>query len=380
MNSIEDLISDLENKDFDYFLEKMLDEIPDNIDKREGSIVYDAIAPCAMVMAERSIDMINYLKQSHIKTATGEFLDYFANDKGTSREQATYAKVVASITDENNNIVTSVEVGDIYDSMGSDSILYHVISSNPDGTYNLMADVAGSSANLYTGQILPVTPNESVNLATITSVYAPAKDSESDDSLRERLTSPNIYISYGGNITDYQKMIAGIDDVGEVQVYPAFNGGGTVKLVILDNDYNVANAKLISEVKNVIDPDDNSGLGYGLAPIGHKVTVTTPEVLNINVTANVVSDGKIDKTTLNNNIKRNLSAYFETLKRSWAKSDNNHYSMTIYRSQILAIILQTDHVVNAELPLLNGQEEDINLIFDNDKSQLPALKDVIIND
>lgn len=380
-DTLDDLIKKLESQDYDYFLNKMLDQLPDDIDKREGSIVFDAIAPCAMVQAERSMDIINYLKQSHIETASGEFLDYFASDKGEVREPATYAKVTASIMDENNNIVTSVEVGDQFASVGADTIMYSVIAQNSDGTYMLQAEEIGSSANLYIGRILPVTPNDSVNIATIKEVSVPARDEESDEELRNRLTSPSSYIAYGGNVTDYQEMVEkNIKDVGAIQIYPSWQGGGTVKLVILDNSFNRASQALQDEVKQTIDPSSDSGMGYGLAPIGHQVTVATPDLLDVTVNVDVVSDNKIDKGVLNKSIEANVKTYFETLKRNWGKRDNNRYSMTIYRSQLMAVILQTNHVVNAKLPLLNGQEKDIVMTFNGDKSQLPNLKDVVIND
>ena len=46
-----DLIEQLQEKNFDYWLELVLSYVPENIDKREGSIIYDAVAPLAMVLA-----------------------------------------------------------------------------------------------------------------------------------------------------------------------------------------------------------------------------------------------------------------------------------------------------------------------------------------
>lgn len=83
---------------------------------------------------------------------------------------------------------------------------------------------------------------------------------------------------------------------------------------------------------------------------------------------------------LNNAIKNSINNYFISLRKSWDKSSNNHYDLTVYRSQILAVVLQTEHVVNAELPKLNGNESDIELTFNNNTSQLPVIKDVVIND
>lgn len=380
MNNVTDLINELNGRDFDYYLDKLMDNVSDDVDKREGSIIYDAIAPAAMAMAEITLENVNYIKQSHISTASGEFLDYFAADKGTAREPATYAKVTASIVDDNKNIVTNIEAGDSFASLGSEPIFYNVVEKNKDGSYLLRAAEPGTYANQYTGQILANTENDSVDWAEIKEVSVPAKDSESDDSLRARLLSPNNYIAYGGNMADYRKIIAGIDDVGAAQVYHGRDGGGIVKLFILDNDFNAASKALLNEVKKIIDPADNSGNGFGLAPIGHKVTVLAPEVLSIDISTKVITDGKVSSSVVADNIKNNLATYFETLRKQWSKQTNNNYDMTIYRAQVLAIILQTDHVVNAELPKLNNADNDIDLVFNDDVSQLPVIKDVIIND
>lgn len=34
---------------FDYIMNRMLESVPDTVDKREGSIIYDALAPAAAV-------------------------------------------------------------------------------------------------------------------------------------------------------------------------------------------------------------------------------------------------------------------------------------------------------------------------------------------
>ncbi|WP_225429208.1 baseplate J/gp47 family protein [Apilactobacillus micheneri] len=375
-----DLIKDLENKDFDYFLNQMLSDVSDDVDKRPGSIIYDAIAPAATLQAERSKDLINYIKQSYISTSTGEFLDWHAQDKGTSREAATNTKATARIIDDNKNIVTNIDIGDRFASMGQDSIFYSVIDKKADGNYLLQAETPGTTPNGYIGQILPVTNNDSISWADITEVYAPARDAEDDENLRARLLSPNSYINYGGNVNDYKAMMANIKDVGAVQIYSAWKGGGTVKLVILDNNLNPATNTLLNEVKVTVDPPDESGLGYGLAPIGHQVTVVAPELFDVTVNIKVTTDGKIGLDILNNEIKSATQNYFNNLRKNWSKDTNFKYSLTIYRSQIMAAILQLEHVVNAEMPKLNNADADLDLTFTNEISQLPNLKDVIIDD
>lgn len=72
--------------------------------------------------------------------------------------------------------------------------------------------------------------------------------------------------AFSGNIADYKKKTKEINGVGAVKVIPVWNGGGTVKLTILDSDYNKASTQLIEKVQEEICPNMNSN-GLGLAPI-----------------------------------------------------------------------------------------------------------------
>ena len=40
---------------FEYLMESMLSRVPDSLDKREGSIIYDALAPAAAELAQMYI-------------------------------------------------------------------------------------------------------------------------------------------------------------------------------------------------------------------------------------------------------------------------------------------------------------------------------------
>ena len=53
----------------------MLASIPDDIDKREGSVIYDALAPTAMALAETYHDMAVLYRRTFAATADGEDLE-----------------------------------------------------------------------------------------------------------------------------------------------------------------------------------------------------------------------------------------------------------------------------------------------------------------
>lgn len=378
-----ELITEFQNKDYDYFLRKMLDAVPDNIDKREGSIIYDALAPAALVMGQQSLDMANVIKETYIKTASGEFLDYRAIEHGTSRYPATQTEAKAKVLNDKKEPLDNVQVGDKFASIGDSPIFYAVTKVNDDLTVELTAEVKGSSANSYIGQILPVTPNDLLSWAEITEITAPARDVESDDHLRARLLSSQSWIAYGGNVADYLDMTSKIDEVGAAQIYPTWNGGGTVKVVILNNNLMPASASLVQKVKNTLDPEDKQAEGYGLAPIDHAVTVTAPEELIVNVDISVKLDDTKVTRYVKDSITKAVEGYFQSLRKDWADINQKlgrGYQETIYRSKILSQVMLTEGVVNAKLPSLNDRDADIDLVFTNSKSQLPVVGTVTINE
>ena len=366
-------------QDFDYWLDLMLDNVPDDIDQREGSVIYDALAPAAMVMAQQSLTRANIIKQTYIKTAQGQFLDYRAEEHGTSRYAATQTEVKAKFLDSDGNAINNVQIGDQFASIGETPIFYTVQKINDDLTGELTADDPGTTANSYIGQILPVTSNDSLSWAEITEIVAPARDEETDDHLRDRLLRADDWIAYGGNITDYLAMLNKISEVGAGQVYPVWNGAGTVKLVIVDNSLMPASAELVKKVKNIIDPVDNESQGYGLAPIDHQVTVVAPTPLTVNIAATVNIDGTHGVDIVKDKIKTSIEEYFKLLRQSWNSIDaktGRGYSQTIYRSKILSQIMMVDGVINASVPMLNSADQDIALVFNNQTSQLPVLGEV----
>lgn len=376
-----ELADELEAQNFDYWLNLMLDNVPDDIDKREGSIIYDAVAPAAMVNAQQSLSLANIIRETYIKTAQGEFLDYRAVEHGTSRYTATNAEVKAKFNDDNGKPV-NVEVGDRFASIAESPIFYTVIKSNGDGTAEMQAEEAGTSANSYLGQVLPVTPNDSLAWAEITEITIPARDEENDEHLRARLLNTNSWVAYSGNVADYLNMTSKISDVGATQVYPTWDGPGTVKLVILNNNLMPASSTLVKKVKEEIDPEESTTQGYGLAPIDHRVTVVAPETFKVDITMNVTIADSANADTIKANIKTSLEEFFKSLRKDWDAVNptvGRGYSMTIYRSKILSRVMMIVGVANATMPRLNGKDEDLQLVFNNTVSQLPVLGEVTIN-
>lgn len=76
---------------FEKILKKMLDRIPNTVDKREGSIIYDALAPAAAELQLLYIELETIYKQTFADTADREFLIKRASERNIKPYIATKA-------------------------------------------------------------------------------------------------------------------------------------------------------------------------------------------------------------------------------------------------------------------------------------------------
>lgn len=93
----------LEAYDYEYFINQALSKVPEGIDTREGSIIYDALAPTCYQLAAFIMQLKNVLLETFVVTATGEYLDYRAQETGLERIEATKAIVRARLTREDGS-------------------------------------------------------------------------------------------------------------------------------------------------------------------------------------------------------------------------------------------------------------------------------------
>lgn len=105
-----------------------------------------------------------------------------------------------------------------------------------------------------------------MNSAQLTDLLIPGENTEEDEPFRARIIERLNSRSFGGNVAQYVEEIEAIDGVGAVQVYPVWDGGGTVCCSILGADFLPASSDLVQMVQNAIDPPPGQGLALGLRP------------------------------------------------------------------------------------------------------------------
>lgn len=353
----------LEDYTFEMLMEEALDNVPEGIDIREGSIIYDAMAPVTYRLAEFYMHLKNVMLDTFALTAVGEYLDLRVGERGLERFPATKAVRFGIFKGEDGEPFSDIEIGARFATIETANTIFSVVRGTDEvGKYELECEDEGSVGNAYYGDLLPTETITGLSTAILEEVVTPGRNTESDDDLRDRYYDFLRQTSFGGNWNDYNETVLGLTGVGAVQVYPIWNGGGTVKVSILDSDYNLASDTFLQAVKNILDPAVNSGHGYGLSPIGHQVTVQTPlkKVINVSLHVDVLIGHT--KESVTPHIEDAVKGYFLSLRKSWDDSDELHnYGQTVYRSQIIASILQVEGIANVANVLLNGAESDIPL-------------------
>ena len=176
-----------ENYEYQSILREMLEAVPDTLDKREGSVIYTALAPAALLLAQQNY-MIGYLFDLlFADTSTGDWLDRVVYDFGVTREQATYAlrKIILTGTDGQPS---DFPIGTRF---AINSLTFALSEKKNPGEYHAQCEQAGSQGNLYSGELLPVDNLNGLGSAVLDpEPVIAARDTETDDALRARSTQP----------------------------------------------------------------------------------------------------------------------------------------------------------------------------------------------
>ena len=382
--------SELQVYSYEYLLALALSQVPNTVDKREGSIIYDALAPACYVLAEYFMELYKFGQETSALTATGEWLEMRCKEQGISRNEATPAVKKAIFTKEDGT-PAAASLGNRFSTISEEAPLYYVItdvyrneSGNVvEGAYQATCESPGVEGHQYTGNIIPLDYLPQIATAVLADTIIPGTNAETDDELRSRYFETINSKTFAGNIAHYKEMLLSITGVGAVQIYPVWNGGGTVKVSIVDSTLLPVSNDFLNIVQEKIDPDaieGYSGTGLGQAPIDHRVTVVTPTAVPLTISGTVVLYGGYALPQVQEDVKNALESYLATLRTSWGESSSlNEYSLTIYNAQIIRTILSVPGVANVTNVKVNESSEDIVLSENSTTQEIPTLQEVVLN-
>ena len=385
-----------ENETYEVILERMLDRVSDQLDKRPSSLIYDTHSSTAIELQILYIELEYLIKNSYGDTAAREFLVMLCKDRGITPESATNAVLKGEFTP------TDIDVTGQRFNIGS--LNYVVTEQIAPGQYQVVCETAGVIGNQYLGQMIPMEYIDGLETATLTEVLVPGEDEEETEALRQRYFDSFNEQAFGGNRAAYLEAVRKIDGVGDVKVTRVWNGdirpaemipgikvqtwynsikdtldtevkawletvyeaakekkltiGGTVLVTVVNSlDYGEASSVLLESIQTELDPVQNAGEGYGLAPIGHVVSVKSAETVAVYVTTTVTFEEGSNWTNTKTAIEEVIKAYLLELRQEWAES-----SYLIVRvSQLETRILGVKGVIDITNTKINGSAENLSL-------------------
>lgn len=352
-----------ENMTYERIQKRVLNRVKAQFDKREGSIIFDATAPISFELAEDYIMAEVILKETFASTASRWGLELRAAEYNIYPEQATPAEVEGQFN-------KSIDIGTRFNFDKYNFIVTELIDDK-EHTYKLQCETPGIGGNSCIGDITPITQIGGLEVAKITKLITPGEDEEDTEVFRERYIKALKSKAYGGNGDDYDEKVRKIHGVGGVKTYRCWNGGGTVKCVIIDTQYNSPDDEMIDEVQQALDPTQD-GKGYGVAPIGHIVTVVGATKVPINITGTIAVENGYTLDGLMTSIKDKVNEYLTDKRIEWSTQTDKQY-ITVRSAFILAEILDVKGVKDVDITFTGGATK-INLETD----AIPVLGDITL--
>ena len=337
-----------EDMTYEVILQRMMDRVTakyPNLDNREGSIIFNALAPAALELAVMYTELDNSLSESFVNTASREYVLIACEQMGMD----------VSVFDASAGVhkgIFNVEVP-IGSRWNCDLYNYTVTESlgkETDGyAYRMECETTGTAPNNQTGNLTAITdvPN-GLTTATLVECLIEGENETSDEDVKTAYFEFVNSTVTDGNVSQYERWCSEYEGIGNSKVLPLWNGANTVKVSILSASNRAASDELVAEFQNYLDPNAE-GMGNGVAPIGAFVTVTTATEVPIQVSATVTMK----------------SGYTDTAHITTALE--NYFSQIAYEKSVLAymsvgaVILGADGVDSINDLRLNGSTSDVAL-------------------
>ena len=120
----------------------------------------------------------------------------------------------------------------------------------------------------------------------------------------------------------------------------------------------------IASIKTAIDPTEKQGQGYGLAPIGHTVTVVSVKEKDVNVSMKAELKTGVEQSAAIAEISKIINEYFKELSADWKNKDN--------------VVVRISHIESRILERCNSVEDiDIGTTANGETKSLTLEKDEI---
>jgi uncharacterized phage protein gp47/JayE len=334
-----------ENETQEKIIERMLQKIDNTLDKREGSIVYDMLAPGSIELAQAYMELDNILNFGFADTSYGPYLEMRAAEVGITRKQASQATGRLTFAGPAESVIpagTQVSNGN-EDNLVIAETLFDVKIIGSVISVDAIVTEGGSQGNVAQGAFKEILGELAGGLISVTNnePFSQGFDTETDEELLQRYKIRTQNTIAPGNDIYYRLLATEVPGVYDARVYPRWNGRGTLKVVVLSPNKKSPSATVVQSVKDKIN--ENLMLGADITVEGvEEVT------MDIDVKLTIMEGQQIPQEE----IAARLEDYFASL----AFND-----LIIRYSRIGDALLDVGPVIDYEDLRINGKTSNITI-------------------
>ncbi len=346
----------IENNTAKEIHERMMNNLPPDIDDMPGGFPFDFTMPAALEKDE----MINYhlvraLMIAFPEYAWDEWLDLHGRQVHLTRHEPKHASGSVQVTGKPG---TEIAAGTVFctpatetgPSIGFSSEEDAVIGEDGKTVIKVTAMEGGASSNVAANTIvLMAKPDKNITEVINLESIEGGAERETDDDFYDRIAAEfQNSMTYLGNDTDYIRW-AKEAGAGDCIVIPTAEGPGTVKLVLVDRNGQPANERLVQDVYNyIVSPEDRSAR---LLPTACAKLICGPATT---VQVDYVITGLLyDETTSIEQIKADFAAAVKAVYTSAKQQDILRYN------DVRPIISDIVGVTDFDEFLMDGDTQNI---------------------
>lgn len=348
----------LQEQTEDEIMQRMLERVPADIEKSEGSFIWDAQAPVAFMLSEAAIWAQQVLERGFASTAFGEYLDLRVAEHGLTRRAAVAAVGTVQFTGTPGKTIpagtgVATPTDEVTGELSIEYMTTAAVTLNAEGTgfAPIRASTPGKSGNVPANVIdVMLTPISGVSAVINPVATSGGADVESDESLLERFYARVRNQGTSGNRAQYIQWANEVPGVGGVQVSSLWKGPGTVGIYLLDMDKRAASPEIVQNAQEYIDPTMD-GQGEGQAPAGPIVTVMAAQEVPINLSVRLTLATGATLSEVKKQIESGIAAYLKQLA---------FVDPLVRFTRIAAVLLDIPPIIDYSDLMVNG-ESDTNI-------------------
>ncbi len=303
--------------------QRMMSHLPKDIDDMIGGFPYDFTKPAAIELSEFiNYHMVRALMIAFPQFAWDEWLDLHGKQVHLTRHEAECASGFVEVSGIAGTVIPSGTIFCTPATNDSPALEYvsnedSIIGSDGTVTISVIAVTSGTMSNVAPNTIcMMAKPDKNILSVANKEPITGGTQRESNNDYYDRIAAEyDSSMTYLGNDNDYIRW-AKEAGAGDCIVVSAYDGPGTVKLVLVDRNGEPANNTLIQDVYHyIVSPDDRS---KRLLPTAcAKLICVAATTINIDYICTGLS---IDETTTIEQVKKDFK---EAVMKIYDKAKND---------------------------------------------------------